>query len=116
MYGHTAPARLCSVDPQHPTPPAPAAENAKFIKALADAITSKRNDPLPEWKLSQYRGDTLQWHEWCGAIDSQSFTDVVQFTYFKTLVTDETKTAIVEFAYSVAMYKDALRTLERKFG
>ena len=37
-------------------------------------------------------------------------------TYLKTLVTGKAKTAITEFAYCGVMYKDALRTLERKFG
>ena len=115
-YGHTAPIPLCWGGPPHPTPPAPASENASLIKAFTDALSSKRNDPLPEWKLSQYSGDPLQWHEWYGqfksAIDSQSLTDDVKLTYLKTLVTSKAKTAIVEFA----MYKDALRTLERKFG
>ena len=63
---------------------------------------------------------SLQWHEWYGqfksAIDSQSFTDDVKLTYLKTLVTGKAKTAIAEFAYCGAMYKDALRTLEHKFG
>ena len=101
-------------------PPVPAAESADPIKALADAITSKRNDPLPEWKLSQYSGDPLQWHQWYGqfknTIDSQSLTDDVKLTYFKTLVTGKAKAAIAEFTYCGAMYKDALRTLEGKFG
>ena len=119
-YGHTAPIPLCWGGPPHPTPPAPASENASLIKALTDALTSKRNDPLPEWKLSQYNGDPLQWHEWYGqfesAIDSQSLTDDVKLTYLKTLVTGKAKTAIAEIAYCGAMYKDALKTLERKFG
>ena len=55
-YGHTAPLPLCWGGPPHPTPPAPASENASLIKALTDALTNKRNDPLPEWKLSQYNG------------------------------------------------------------
>ena len=59
-------------------------------------------------------------HEWCGqfksAIDYQSLTDDVKLTYLKTLVTGKAKTAIAEFAYCGAMYKDALSTLERKFG
>ena len=111
---------MCWGGPPHPTPPAPASENASLIKAFTDALSSKRNDPLPEWKLSQYSGDHLQWHEWYGqfksAIDSQSLTDDVKLTYLKTLVTGKAKTAIAEFAYCGAMYKDALRTLERKFG
>ena len=84
-YGHTAPIPLCWGGPPHPTPPAPVSENASLIKAFTDALTSKRNDPLPEWKLSQYNGDPLQWHEWyCqfkSAIDSQSLTDDVKLTY-----------------------------------
>ena len=119
-HGHTAPIPLCWGGPPHPTPPAPASENASLIKAFTDALTSKRNDPLPEWKLFRYNGDPLQWHEWyCqfkSAIDSQSLTDEVKFTYLKTLVTGKAKTAIAEFVYCGAMYKEALRTLERKFG
>ena len=57
-------------------------DNAFFIRELAEAIISKKNDPLPEWKLAQYNGDPLQWHEWYGqfksAIDSQSLTDDVK--------------------------------------
>ena len=111
---------MCWGGPEHPTPPAPASENARLIKAFTDALTSKRNDPLPKWKLSQYNGDPLQRHEWYGqfisAIDSQSLNDDVKLTYLKTLVTDKTKTVIAEFTYCGAMYKKALRTLERKFG
>ena len=59
-YGHTAPIPLCWGGPPHPTPPAPASENTSLIKAFTDALSSKRNDPLPEWKLSQYSGDPLQ--------------------------------------------------------
>ena len=43
--------------PSHPTPPAPVSENTSLIKAFTDALSSRRNDPLPEWKLSQYNGD-----------------------------------------------------------
>ena len=107
MYGHTAPAPLSWGGPPRPTPPAPASENASLIKAFTDALTSKRNDPLPDWKLSQYNGDPLQWHEWYGqiksAIDSQSLTDDVKLTYLKTLVIGKAKTAIAEFAYCGAM-------------
>ena len=111
---------MCWDGPSHPTPAAPASENVSLIRAFTDALTSKKNDPLPESKLSQYNGGPLQWHEWYGqfksAIDSQSLTDDVKLTYLKTLVTGKAKTAIAEFAYCGAMYKDALRTLERKFG
>ena len=87
---------------------------------MADAITCRKNDPLPEWKLSQYNGDPLQWHEWFGeyksAVDAQSLTDDVKLTYLKTLVTAKAKTATAEFVYCGVMYKDALETLERKLG
>ena len=107
--GHPAPIPLCWGGPPQNTLPAPAPKNAILIKAFADAISSKRNDQLRKWKLSQYNGDPLQWHEWCGqfksAIDSQSLTDDAQLTQLKTLVTGKTKTAIDEFAYCSAMYK-----------
>ena len=95
--------------PPHLTPPAPTSENASLIKAFTDALTSERNDPVPKWKLSQYNGDPLQWHEWYGqfksAIDSQYLTDDVKLTYLKTVVTGKAKTAIAEFADCGAMYK-----------
>ena len=60
------------------------ADNASLIKKLADTITSKKNDPLPEWKLAEFNGDPIKWHEWYGqfksAIDSQSLTDDVKLT------------------------------------
>ena len=75
---------------------------------------------MPEGKLSEYNGDPLQWHEWFGqfksAKDSQFLTDDVKLTFLKILVTGKAKSAIAEFAYCGAMYKDALKTLERKFG
>ena len=70
--------------------------------------------------MSQYNADPLQWQECFGqlknAIDAQSLFDNVKLTYLKTLVTGRAKTAIAEFAYCGVMYKDALKTLERKFG
>ena len=50
-YGHTAPIPLCWGGPRHPTPPAPASENASLIKAFTDALSSKRNDPLPHYPM-----------------------------------------------------------------
>ena len=90
------------------------------MKQLEDAINSKKNEPLPEWKLSQYNGDPLHWHESLGqfksARDAQSLTDDVNLTNLKNLVTGKAKTTTAEFAYCGVMYKDALKTLERKFG
>ena len=119
-YLYVGPTPLTWSGPQVSAPAPTIPDNASLIRELADAITSKKSDPLPEWKLAQYNGDPLQWHEGYGqfktAIDSQSLTDDVKLTYFKTLVTGKAKITIAEFAYCGLMYKDALRTLERKFG
>ena len=119
-YPYVGPTPLSWSGPQVSAPAPPIPDNASLIRELADAITSKRNDPLPEWKLADFNGDPLKWHEWYGqfksAIDSQSLTDEFQLTYLKTLVTGKAKIAVAEFAYCGLMYKDALRTMERKFG
>ena len=119
-YPYVGPTPLSWNGPQVSAPAPPIPENASSIRELADAITSKTKDPLTEWKLAQYNGDPLQWHEWYGqlksAIDSQLLSDDVKLTYFKTLVTVKAKIAIAEFAYCGLMYKDSLRTLERKVG
>ena len=90
------------------------------IQDVAQILASTKKDHLPEWKLSQYSGNPIQWHERYGqfksAIDSAPLTDDVKLTYLKTLVTGKAKVAIAEFAYCGAMYKDARKTLERKFG
>ena len=119
-YPYVGPTPLSWSGPQMSAPAPPIPDTASLIGELADAINSKKNDPLPEWKLAQYNSDPLQWHELYGqfksAIDSQTLTDDVKLTYLKTLVTGKAKIAIAEFAYCGLMYKDALRTLERKFG
>ena len=70
--------------------------------------------------MSEYNGDPLQWHEYFGqfkiAIDSQCLTDDAKLTYLKTILTRKANTAIAEFAYCGVMHKEALRTLERRFG
>ena len=70
--------------------------------------------------MAQYDGNPLQWHEWfgqfCSTVDAASLNDDVKLTYLETVVTGKAKSAIAEFAYSGRMYKDALITLERKFG
>ena len=90
------------------------------IQDLALLLASTKKDHLPEWKLAQYNGDPIQWHEWFSqfksALDSAPLTDDVKLTYLKTLVTGKAKTAIAELGYCGTMYRDALKTLERKFG
>ena len=79
-----------------------------------------RKDHLPEWKLAQFDGNLLNCHEWFdqfkSTVDSAVLTDDTKLTYLKTLFTGKAKTAIAEFSYSGFMYKDALATLQRKFG
>ena len=65
-YPYVGPTPLSWSGPQVSAPAPPIPDNASLIRELADAITSKKNDPLPEWKLAQYNGDPLQWHEWYG--------------------------------------------------
>ena len=105
----------------HPsTSVAPAHNNSFNVKDLADAITSSQLNPLPKWTLAQYNGDPLLWHEWIGqfkiAIDSQNLSDAAKLTYLKTLLTGRAKKSIEQFAYSGALYNDAMKVLERKFG
>ena len=89
-------------------------------RELAELLMHSRKDHLPEWKLAQFDGNPLYWHEWFGqfksTVDSAVLTDDTKLTYVKTLVTGKAKTAIAEFSYSGVMYKDALATLQRKFG
>ena len=89
-------------------------------KELANLLTVSRKDPLPEWKLSNFDGNPLDWNEGIGqfrsASDAWPLSDDVKMTYLKTLVSGKAKNAIEGFAYCGAMYKDALRALEREFG
>ena len=69
-------------------------------------------------KLAQFDGNPLNWHEKFGqfktTVHSAVLTDETKLT--KKLVTGKAKTAIAEVSYSGVMYKDALATLQRKFG
>ena len=111
-----------AADPSNTLPslqPAPQPQAVK-LNDIVQALSVSKKDPLPEWKLAQYDGNPLQWHEWfgqfCSTVDAASLSDDVKLTYLKTLVTGKAKSAIAEFAYSGRMYKDDLKTLERMFG
>ena len=67
-YVGSTPLSLSGPQVSAPAPPIP--DNASLIRELADAITSKRNDSLPEWKLAEFNGDQLKWHEWYGQFKS----------------------------------------------
>ena len=45
------------------TAPEPAT-NSFTVRDLAQLLALSKRDHLPEWKLAQYSGDPLQWHEW----------------------------------------------------
>ena len=115
----TIPSATQFAPPTFITAPQPATSSFT-VQDLAQLLASSKRDHLPEWKLAQYSGDPFQWLEWYGqfksAIDSAPLTDDVKLTYLKTLVSGKAKTTIAEFAYSGTMYKDALKSLERKFG
>ena len=91
-----------------------------MVQDLAQMLASSRKDHLPEWRFAQYNGDLLQRHQWFGqfsnAINSAPITDDVKLTYLETLVIGQAKTAIAEFSYWGTMYKEALKTSERRFG
>ena len=80
-YPYVGPTPLSWSGPQVSATAPPIPDNASLIRELADAITSKKNDPLPEWKLAEFNGHPLKWHEWYGqfksAIDSQPLSDDV---------------------------------------
>ena len=75
---------------------------------------------LPEWKLTKFDGNPLNRHEWFGqftsTVDSAILSDDEKLNYLKTLVVGKAKSAIAEYRYSGVLYKDALATLQRKFG
>ena len=56
---YDGPTPLSWSGPQVSAPGPSIADNASLIREFADAIISKKNDPLPEWKRAQYNGDPL---------------------------------------------------------
>ena len=106
-----------------PTPgksPGADVERPLSTRELVNILMHSRKDYLPEWKLTQFGGNPLNWHEWFGqfisTVDSAILSDDEKLTYLKTLVVGKAKSAIAEYSYSGVLYKDALATLQRKFG
>ena len=92
-------------------------------RELAELIMHSRKDHLPEWKLAQFHGNPLHWHDWFGQFkstyDSAVLTDDTKSTLIlilKTLITGKEKNAIAEFNYRGVIYMDALATLQRNLG
>ena len=65
-------------------PAAPVAPASLTVQGLAQLLAASKKDHHLEWKLSEYNGDPLQWHEWFGqfktAMNSASATDDVKLT------------------------------------
>ena len=105
-----------------PTPgnsPGADVERPLSTRELVNILMHSRKDHLPEWKLTQFDGNPLNWHECFGqftsTVDSAILSDDEKLTYLKTLVVGKAKSAIAEYSYSGVLYKDALATLQRKF-
>ena len=98
----------------------PNSEQPISARELADIILHSRKDRLPELNLEVFYGEPLNWYEWFGqfqaTVDSAMLTDDEKLKYLKTHVKDKAKSAIAEYGYSGVLYKDALATLQRKFG
>ena len=90
------------------------------IKDLAELFTSSRKDVLPEWNLSEFDGDPLNWPEWfCqfnSTVNSAAISDDAKMNYLKTYVKGEAAPEIAHLAYCGTMYKEALEALQRQFG
>ena len=106
-----------------PTPgnsPGADVERPLLTRELVNILMHSRKDHLPEWKLTQFDGNPLNWHEWIGqftsTVDSAILSDDEKLTYLKTLLVGKAKSAIAEYSYIGVLYKDALATLQRKFG
>ena len=60
------------------------ADRPLSARELAELLMHSRNDHLPEWKLAQFDGNPLNWHEWFGqfksTVDSAVLTDDTKLT------------------------------------
>ena len=93
-YPYVWPSPLSWSGSQVSAPVSSITDNVSLINELADAITIKKNDPLPE-----FFGNPLERNgQIKSAIDSQSLNDDIKLTYLKILVTGKEKMAIAEFA------------------
>ena len=95
-------------------------ERSLSTRELVNILVQSRKDHLPEWTLTQFDGSPLTWHAWFGqfitTVDSAILSDDEKLTYLKTLEVGEIKSAIAEYSYNGVLCKDALATLQKKFG
>ena len=86
-----------------PTPgnsPGAYVERPLSTRELVKILMHSQKDQLPDWKLTQFDGNRLNWHEWFGqlisTVDSAILSDDEKLTYLKTLVVGKSKPAIAE--------------------
>ena len=79
-------------------------ERPLSTRELVNILMHSQKDHLPEWKLTQFDGNPLNWHEWFGqfisTVDSAILSDDEKLTYHKTLVVGKATSAIAEYSYS----------------
>ena len=78
-----------AADPSNTLPSLQLAPQLQAVtpNGLVQALSVSKKDPLPEWKLAQYDGNPLQWHEWFDqfyiTVDAASLSDDVKLTFLK---------------------------------
>ena len=79
-----------------PTPgnsPGADVERPLSTRELTNILKHSRKDHLPEWKLTHFDGNPLNWHEWfvqfISTVDSAILSDDEKLTYLKTLVVEK---------------------------
>ena len=83
-------------------------------------LVSSSQRSLPKLKLREFDGNPLDWPEWSGMFQSTVHNSPIsrdeKMSHLKTLLTGKAKRAVNGMVYSGAMYDEAWKTLERKFG
>ena len=72
------------------------------VQDLAQLMACRRRGHLTKWKLAQYNGNRLRWHEFSGlfkgTFDSVLLTHDIILTYLKSVVKGQARNVIAEFA------------------
>ena len=96
----------------------PTGEDLLTINPPAPPLRIQRS--LPKLKLREFDGNPLDWPEWSGmflaTVDSSDITRDEKMSHLKTLLIGKAKRALNGIGYSGAMYDEAWRILQRKFG
>ena len=83
-------------------------------------LVSSSQRSLPKLKLREFDGNPLDWPEWSGMFQATVHNSPIsrdeKMSHLKTLLTGKAKRAVNGMGFSGAMYDEAWKTLERKFG